>query len=117
VGGRPLGSRLRAARRACSLCLFCLVPSEGHGSSRVFLILGERGSGETQENKPLLPLLLRVQGKKENNVVQNGTVLGFFFLRLGEFLFLNLENNPKIGYDNVHVVARVQRRGDCVHKS
>jgi hypothetical protein len=40
--------------------------------------LGERGSGEMQENKPLLPLLLRVQGKKENNVVQNGTVSGFF---------------------------------------
>jgi len=67
--GRPLGSRLRATHRACSLCLFCLVPSEGHGSSRVFSILGERGSGEMQENKPLLPLLLRVQGKKENNAV------------------------------------------------
>ena len=78
MAGRPLGSRLRAARKACSLCLFCLVPSEGHGSSRVFSILGERGSGEMQENKPLLPLLLRVQGKKENNAVQNGTVSGFF---------------------------------------
>jgi hypothetical protein len=78
--------------------------------------LGERGSGEMQENKPLLPLLLRVQGKKENNVVQNGTVSGFFW-RLGEFFFLNMENNPKIGYDNVHVVARVRHRGDCVHRS
>jgi hypothetical protein len=43
------------------------------------LILGERGSREMQENKPLLPLLLRVQGKKENNAVQNDTVSGFFF--------------------------------------
>jgi len=41
-----------------------------------------------------------------------------FFWRLGEiFFFLNLENNSKLGYDNVYVVARVRHRGDCVHKS
>ena len=41
-----------------------------------------------QENKPLLPLLLRVQGKKENNAVQNGTVSGFFFGGQENFFFI-----------------------------
>jgi hypothetical protein len=40
-----------------------------------------------------------------------------FFLEVRRIFFFNLENNPKIGYDNVHIVARVRHRGDCVHKS
>jgi hypothetical protein len=48
----------------------------GFGSS------GERGKArKKQGNKPLLPLPLRVQGKKENSVVQKGTISFFFFLR------------------------------------
>jgi hypothetical protein len=39
---------------------------------------GEKGR-KKQGNKPLLPLLLRVQRKKENNVIQNDTVSKFFF--------------------------------------
>jgi hypothetical protein len=45
----------------------------GFGSS------GERGkAGKKQGNKPFLPLPLRVQGNKENNIVQKGTVSFFF---------------------------------------
>jgi hypothetical protein len=43
--------------------------------------VGRKGeSGKKQGNKPLLPLPLRVQRKKENNAVQNDTVSKVFFL-------------------------------------
>jgi hypothetical protein len=42
--------------------------------------VGRKGeSGKKQGNKPLLPLPLRVQRKKENNAVQNDTVSEVFF--------------------------------------
>jgi len=66
--------------RACLLCLFIFDRSMGVGHVG-FGSLGERGkAGKKQGNKPLLPLPLRVQGKKENSIVQKGTV-SFFFLR------------------------------------
>jgi hypothetical protein len=43
-----------------------------------FESLGERENKKKQGNKPLLPLPLRVQGKKENNAIQNNIVLVFF---------------------------------------
>jgi len=65
--------------RACLLCLFIFDRSMGVG--RVdFGSSGEREKArKKQGNKPLLPLPLCVQGKKENSVVQKG-IVSFFFL-------------------------------------
>ena len=63
-GQRPLGSHPRAACRTCLLCIFVLAV-QGVYVLLVFRVLGERGIGKIQGNKPLLPLPLRVQGKKK----------------------------------------------------
>jgi hypothetical protein len=38
----------------------------------------ERKQEKIQGSKVILPLPLRIQGKKENSVVQNGTIVVFF---------------------------------------
>jgi hypothetical protein len=59
-----VASRPRAACRTCLLCIFVLAV-QGVYVLLVFRVLGERGIGKIQGNKPLLPLPLRVQGKKK----------------------------------------------------
>jgi hypothetical protein len=47
----------------------------------VFGFLGERGRETMQGNNLLIPLLVRVHGKKKmHSVIQNSTVLSIFFL-------------------------------------
>jgi hypothetical protein len=56
----------------------------------------KRESGKKYRGaKPLLPLPLRVQGKKQYSVVQNDIVSVFYLRKGNEF-----GNNPKIGYDS-----------------
>jgi len=77
VAERPLGGSLQDLFPLH----FCLLAGVGRefcqGSSK----WGEREkAGKIQGSKLLLPLPLRVQGKKENSVVQNDTISGFVFL-------------------------------------
>jgi len=62
-----------------------------------------------QGSKPLFPLPLCVQGKQENNVVQNGIVLVFFLRKNNEF-----GNNPKRGYDNCPLFTMLTEQRPCV---
>ena len=80
MAGRPLGSRLKAARRACPLCIFVWWHVRGMGFVRVWASEEKKRKQEKiQGSKVILHLPLRMQGKKENNAVQNGTVVVFFF--------------------------------------
>jgi hypothetical protein len=72
--GRPLYSRL-----VWLLCpIFIMVAGKGCGLCKSLGKWGER-EWHCRGKKLLLSLPLRVQGKKENSVVQNDTVWFFFF--------------------------------------
>jgi len=79
VVGRPLGSRLKATCRACPLCIFFWWQVRGMGFVRVWASEEkERKREKIQGSNAILPLPLRIQGKKENSAVQNGTIVVFF---------------------------------------
>jgi hypothetical protein len=55
----------------------------------------KRKREKIQGSKPLIPLPLHLQGKKQYSVVQNDIVSVFFLGKGNEF-----GNNPKIDYDS-----------------
>jgi hypothetical protein len=57
----------------------------------------ERKQEKIQRSKPLLPLPLRVKGKKKNSAVQNGIVA--VFLEKKKRKGNEFGNNSKIGYN------------------
>jgi hypothetical protein len=64
------------------------------------------GAGKCRRINPFFPCFYVCRGRRRTMPFRTALFQGVFW-RLGEFFFLNMENNPKIGYDNVHVVARV----------